>query len=94
MSVVKENFPQTSKKTPQNAFIRELAKSVSQAAAAAGGRAAGGARGNAGAILSAKLAQKTRLMEAGNALRVCPAETWLTVYRRLHMTHLKKLRAR
>jgi len=59
-------------------------------AAAGGGRRRGQrwvvGRGNAKAFVSAKLAQKTRLMEAGNALRVCPAVTWLTVYRRLHMS--------
>ena len=41
--------------------------------------------GNAEALLSAKPAQKTRLLQAGNALRVFPAVTRLTVYRRLHM---------
>ena len=35
--------------------------------------------------MSTKLTQKTRLMQAGNALRVFPAVTRLTVYRRLHI---------
>ena len=48
-------------------------------------RQVAGAAGNAKALVSAKLAQETRLLQAWNALRVCPAETLLTVYRRLHI---------
>ncbi len=44
-------------------------------AAAAGGRAAG----NSKALVSAKLAQETRLLQARNALRVFPAVTMVDV---------------
>ena len=43
-----------------------------------------------GALVRTVLVQGSQLHRTRNALRVVPAETWLTVYRRLHITELTK----